>query len=254
MKPTALFTLAISLFAAAPSMAASLTTLNVGFARSLPECGGTVEVKASENAGSSDQVNFILRNVQFCSNFVLHATDKQYKIGGEDGNRSGSFTLSASKMAGGTNIIRLTVRSNSGAHQDEILIPVRVIVQPIVKPAPLCGADFCVGERVINIDRSYATAQIIAVTNDGNYVLRFESGELFGQVGGGWSARALARTSGCNVDFCVGSQVFVLSKVAFATVVGRQLDGNYVLRFDSGELTGLTGGNWSPAALTLMVR
>ena len=236
------------------AFASTLTTLNLGSTRTLPECGGTVEAKASDNAGAADQVNFILRNVKNCSNFVLHSTGKQYKINGEDGNRTGSYTISAAKLEGGTNILRLTVRSNSGAHQDEILIPVRVVARPVAPISPLCGTDFCVGDEVLNIDRSNASARVLAVTADGKYVLQFLSGELAGQLGANWSGSALAKKSGCTADLCVGSYVFVLARLSFATVVGIQTDGRYVLRFDTGELAGQTGAKWSALDLTVIVK
>ena len=98
-----------------------------GGERRLDECGGTIEATVSTNHHAPDQVNLVLRNVEKCSNFVLKATHKQYKLAGNEGERGGSFSISAGKMQRGWNKLKLTVRSNSGKSKDDVSIWVNVV-------------------------------------------------------------------------------------------------------------------------------
>jgi hypothetical protein len=110
------------LFLSSIAMADVRLDLNGG-ARALDECGGTIEATAQ---GSSPNVNLVLRNVKKCSNFIISATGKEYKVPGPDGNRGGSFSISAGKLQHGWNQLRLTVRSNSGKTRDDVTIWVQV--------------------------------------------------------------------------------------------------------------------------------
>src|SRR3954453_3927973 len=72
-----------------------------------------------------------------------------------------------------------------------------------------------VGERVYNIARdSYAT--IVAIDYNQTYVLRFESGPIAGQTGGGWRDPDLATLTGCSRDLCVGEPTFNTARDSFA--------------------------------------
>ena len=110
------------LFLSSVAMADMRIDLNGGEA-ALAECGGTIEATAQ---GTSPNVNLVLRNVKKCSNFIMSETRKEYKVPGADGNRSGSFSVSAGKMRNGWNKLRLTVRSNSGKTRDDVSIWVHV--------------------------------------------------------------------------------------------------------------------------------
>ena len=57
---------------------------------------------------------------------VVEATGKQYKLQGPDGDRNGSFSISAGRLHNGWNKVRLTVRSNSGKTRDDVSIWVQV--------------------------------------------------------------------------------------------------------------------------------
>ena len=94
-----------------------------GGERPLDACGGTIEATAQ---GTSPNVNLVLRNVKSCSNFIIETSGKEYKVPGPDGNRSGSFSISAGKLQNGWNKLKLTVRSNSGKTRDAVSIWVNV--------------------------------------------------------------------------------------------------------------------------------
>ncbi len=126
MKLSKIFGSLLSLTLVAGAVAApgaSEQTLTVGSYRSLPQCGGTVEVTRSGQNGGQ-QINLVFSGVKACSNFDIIATgfnDVQYKsrkLGGTDGNRSGSFTLSKQLIESGFNDIQLVVQSNSKKTQD----------------------------------------------------------------------------------------------------------------------------------------
>lgn len=103
-----------------------------------------------------------------------------------------------------------------------------------------------VGQRVINIVRNYVQVTIIAVENDGDFVIRFEEGSLAGQIGGNWDRSDFAILSGCSSQgFCVGDRVINTSRnYAYAQVVGLEYDGEAVIRFLDGSLVNGIGGNW----------
>ena len=95
-----------------------------GGATALAQCGGTIEATAQ---GSSPNVNLVLRNVKKCSNFIITTeTGKEFKLPGPDGNRGGSFSVSAGRLQNGWNQLKLTVRSNSGATRDDAAIWIQV--------------------------------------------------------------------------------------------------------------------------------
>jgi opacity protein-like surface antigen len=99
----------------------------------LPECGGTIEAKggilqAFVNGSQANQVNLIVRDSQYCSNFILDTSGREYKLQRErDGGRGGSFTITAEKLHSGWNHIDLTVRSDTGIHKDSVGIWVNVV-------------------------------------------------------------------------------------------------------------------------------
>lgn len=50
-------------------------------------------------------------------------------------------------------------------------------------------------------------------------------------------------------QFSIGERAYNLTRTAYVTVIARQTDGRYVLRFDTGPLAGQSGGNWESADL-----
>ena len=131
------------LLIAIPALASDLRLDLNGGLRNLSECGGTIEA-TSTNAGygESGSIHLTVRNVVNCSNFILETTGQEYKIPGPNGDRTGSFTLSTGHLDYGWNQVRLTVRSNSGAHSDSVAIWVNVIpnytpVTPTPVPVPV---------------------------------------------------------------------------------------------------------------------
>ena len=113
------------LFLSSIAMADVRVDLNGG-AVTLGECGGTIEATAR---GASPNVNLVLRNVKKCSNFIMQTNKKVYKVPGSEGDRGGSFSISAGKLQQGWNQVHLTLRSNSGKTSDFISIWVQVARQ-----------------------------------------------------------------------------------------------------------------------------
>lgn len=104
---------------------------------------------------------------------------------------------------------------------------------------------FRVGERAINIARSYVRVEIIGIQRDGKYIIEFLEGELRGRRGGKWSSSNLAKMRGCHDDLCVGDRAFNVERSsAEVRVAAIQENGEYVLDFMSGELRGRRGGKW----------
>jgi len=103
-----------------------------------------------------------------------------------------------------------------------------------------------IGQRVINVTRNYVQVTIIAIENDGDYVIRFEEGSLAGQIGGNWDRSDFAVMNGCSSQgFCVGERVINTTRnYAYAQVVGLEYDGEAVIRFLDGNLVNGIGGNW----------
>jgi hypothetical protein len=50
----------------------------------------------------------------------------------------------------------------------------------------------------------------------------------------------------------IGERVYNVDKSAFATIIGLEANGRFVLRFESGFLSGQTGGNWSASDLAIL--
>jgi hypothetical protein len=112
------------------------------------------------------------------------------------------------------------------------------------------ASDLAIGERVYNVPGGdYAT--IYGLEGNGTFVLRFESGDLAGQTGGGWSRDDLAILRGCSGDLCVGANVVNVPRNDFARVVGLQTSGQYVLEFTSGDLNGQSGSGWNRGDLAV---
>lgn len=106
-----------------------------------------------------------------------------------------------------------------------------------VAPLNGCSADLCVGEEVYNVSNSrYAT--VTGVQAGGKFVLRYKDNNL---TGSGWSRTDLAVLRGCSADLCVNEKVFNVSNSRYATIVGFQTSGKFVLRYDDN---GLTGSGW----------
>ena len=51
----------------------------------------------------------------------------------------------------------------------------------------ICGLNFCPGDEVYHISRSYQRVEIMAVDTQGRYVIKFLEGSLTNRVGGKWS-------------------------------------------------------------------
>lgn len=160
----------VALLASTSAFAANVQIQLDGRAMYLPECGGTIEANKSSASAGGDQMNLVLRNVKNCSNFILHETGREYKIPGPDGDRTGSYTITASRLDMGLNYVRMTVRSNSGATRDDVSIVVRVV------PAQPNYAS-CYGEAksaALRADRGNggyeAWATFDRVSNSGNLV------------------------------------------------------------------------------------
>ncbi len=104
--------------------------MGLGQYANLNQCGGTVEANKTYN-GNRDTVTLVFRNVAKCSNFdILGANGEQIdyenkKLGGNDGNRSGSFTLPSSLIDHGRNSVLVVVKSNSGKTSNKIRLSFR---------------------------------------------------------------------------------------------------------------------------------
>ncbi|MBS1962232.1 MAG: hypothetical protein JST04_08450 [Bdellovibrionales bacterium] len=89
----------------------------------LTVCGGYVQTKV---AGGN--LNVIFKNVSQCSNFDIVGANGEkvdypnMKLQGTNNNRSGSFTIPARMIQWGGNTVRLSLKSNSGAHSELIVI------------------------------------------------------------------------------------------------------------------------------------
>ncbi len=102
---------------------------------SLPSCGGTIEAKggifqAAAHGSDSNQINLIVRDSEYCSNFIIETTGKVYKFEGRPGTYHGSYSITADKLDMGWNQIDLIVRSNNEgpfAHRDRVSVWVNVV-------------------------------------------------------------------------------------------------------------------------------
>ena len=125
--------------------------------------------------------------------------------------------------------------------------------------ARLNGCTFeglCVGDQAYNLARQTALTEIVAIhSNSSQVVLKFTSGPLMGQKGGGWNIHDLALNKGCGLQYCVGD--YALNRVrsyAQVQVLGVQpVTKTYVLRFLEGELSGQIGGHWSDSDLVRVI-
>lgn len=114
------------------AMASSMRIDFNGGEYSLPECGGTIEAKggvlqAFVNGSQANQVNLIVHGSRNCSNFILETSGRVFKLNPEREGRGGSYTITAEKLQPGWNQINLTVRSNTGIHDDHVSIWVNVV-------------------------------------------------------------------------------------------------------------------------------
>lgn len=112
-------------------------SMTLGEYASLPDCGGTIKVTASEN-NSGEQVNVVFKDVVNCSNFDILAANGEMtsyankKLGGRDRARSGSFTLPKYLIEDGANSVTVVVRSNSGQTSDTIRV--KFLSLPVYNP------------------------------------------------------------------------------------------------------------------------
>ena len=90
----------------------------------LHECRGTVEARVEGN-----RVTLVFQDVEQCSKFdILRSNGDAVNYPqknlqrARDGQFSGSFTIPRDLLEGGDNAIKVVVKSNSGAHDDVILI------------------------------------------------------------------------------------------------------------------------------------
>ncbi|MBC7384691.1 MAG: hypothetical protein H7301_00835 [Cryobacterium sp.] len=101
----------------------SMTSTDV---RTLNSCGGVVQTKVSNG-----QLNVIFQNVSNCSNFDIVSANgdrvnyPNMKLGGNEGSRSGSFTLPKKVIDFGGNRVNVLLKSNSGKTSE--LISIRFI-------------------------------------------------------------------------------------------------------------------------------
>jgi hypothetical protein len=120
--------LAISMFATLSSAFAGTVQMDANDFASLPECGGVLQTKISDDA---TQLNLVFSNVAECSNFDIVSANGEkvnypnQKLQGKNQSRYGGFTIPSSMIDLGTNTIRVMVKSNSGKHSDTIVITVR---------------------------------------------------------------------------------------------------------------------------------
>jgi hypothetical protein len=91
---------------------------------SLGECGGVVQTKVSNYT----QLNIVFSDVSQCSNFDIISANGEsvdypnMKLQGQNGSRSGSFTLPKRVIDIGGNTVRVRLKSNSGKTSDLIVI------------------------------------------------------------------------------------------------------------------------------------
>src|SRR5262245_24398828 len=66
-------------------------------------------------------------------------------------------------------------------------------------------------------------------------------------VVGGW----LANADAAGIHY-VGERVYNITRDAYATIVAIDFNGTYVIRFDSGPMTGQTGTGWTDPDLATL--
>jgi hypothetical protein len=110
-----------------------------------------------------------------------------------------------------------------------------------------CHLDLCVGDRLVNISRSYRIVKIVGIEAAGKYVVQFED---TGGIGGNWDREDLAVMQGCTGDLCVGYPALNVSR-SYRRVKIYALEwrtGKFILRFDD---SGGIGGNWDRSDLAV---
>lgn|GEM_PF-6043428 len=163
----------IALIASVNAFAGNIQIELNGGEKFLHDCGGTIESTKSGAFRGGDQLNLVLRNVKMCSNFVLHETGKVYKLNGPDGDRGGSYTITAANLDLGWNTVRMTVRSNSGAHQDDVALRVKVVSGNDRDYISCYGAAKSAArnkDRDQGFSNTEAWATYLRTSNAGNYV------------------------------------------------------------------------------------
>jgi hypothetical protein len=108
-----------------------------------------------------------------------------------------------------------------------------------------CSGDLCVDQQVINVSRDSALVKIIGIETNGKFVIRFLDGSSKGKKGSKWDRKDFAVLSGCSGSFCVGQTVLLKSRDVLVTIVAKQTDGNFVIKFLEGRNKGKVGSNWN---------
>src|SRR5262245_591472 len=132
-----------------------------------------------------------------------------------------------------------------------MLLTAGVFAQSTTVPSQAQAGYHYVGERVYNVTRD-AYATIVAIAFDQTYVIQFTSGPLSGQTGQGWRDQDLATLAGCSRELCVGQSAYNTTRDAYVYIVGIEYNGNFVVQFTSGPLSGQTGDGWTLSDLARM--
>lgn len=110
--------------------------------------------------------------------------------------------------------------------------------QPYPQPDQQYPHYVSIGEQIYNVSNN-RFAEVIAIDNQGKYVLRYRDN---GAVGTGWTREDIAPLRGCDVDLCVNDRIYNTSTNRFAVIVGLQMTGKFVLKFDDN---GAVGDGWT---------
>ena len=108
-----------------------------------------------------------------------------------------------------------------------------------------CALDLCVNDEVYNTSNG-RYARIVGLQTNGKYILKFNDSGL---TGAGWERANLAVLRGCAGDLCVNEEIYNTSNGRFATIVGLQENGKYVLKFKD---SGLSGAGWERLNIAVM--
>src|SRR5262245_62085831 len=97
-------------------------------------------------------------------------------------------------------------------------------------------------------DEAYCTnsnstgfVRVVAIQQDGRYVVRFNSGEYTGKIGQDFTDADLARLSGSANGYTVGDFAYNIEWESYVGITGIQQNGSFVVRFHSGSNKGKIG-------------
>ena len=110
-----------------------------------------------------------------------------------------------------------------------------------------CEKNICTGDKVLNKDRDWVDALVVAIAQSGNFVIQFLTGVNAGRMGEGWSYKDLNRKTGCFENICVGDTVFNLRNQLRAKVVGLSYENKFTLECLKGSWR---IGDWTRNNLT----